>query len=950
MRKIIAVLLTAAAAAAAAPLSAQTVPTVSPGQVPTLGGPIPVDSAVTIGRLANGLRYYIRVNHKPEKRAELRLVVNAGSILETDQQLGLAHVIEHMEFESTRHFPHNDLVSYLQSIGMQFGADLNASTGFDETVYQLTVPTDTARIVTRAFDVLSDWAHGQLFDSSRVVTERGVVREEWRGNKGADDRMMQQWLPIAFKGSRYATRLPIGTEHSIMTATPSRLRPFYNTWYRPDLMAVVAVGDFDPATIEALIKRDFAAIPNPKPEQPRPVFGIPDNTDPLVAIATDKEATSTSVDLLFKMPREPDKTVADYRRDLIEGLYMQMLNDRLSEIAQKPDAPFLGAGAGKGDFYARTVQVFSLSAGVKDGGVDRGAAALLTEARRVDQFGFLPTELQRAKENTQRAYERSYDERDKTNSGSYVGQYVDNFLSGEPIPSVAWEYRTVRQMLPTITLAEVNALARNWITDKNRVIIVQAPDKAGVAVPTRAELLAVADSAAKVQLTPYTETLSASPLLAPIAATGRVVAERKVDAIDLTEWTLSNGVHVLVKPTDFKADEVVMSAYADGGTSLAPDSIYMSASLASDIVGLSGLGNFSAVDLQKKLSGKVASVSAGVGDYDETLSGHASPKDLETMFQLIHLEFTGARLDSAAYQAFRNQMAPYLANRGASPDQVFSDTISVTMAQHDFRARPLTAATFAEVNPHTALDFFKARFADASGFTFVFVGNVNLDTLKALSEKYLATLPAAGHAEQWRDVSKGPPTGVVERVVHRGVEPKATTIIAFTGPVAYTPQHRFDLRALGDLFQIVLDRTLREQLGGTYSPYAGGSMQKVPRGEYTMSVQFGSSPENADKLSRTVFALIDTLQTRGPDSADVEKVREQLLREHEVEVKQNAFWAGNIAGRTHSGEDPAGLAAPYSAMIDALSAAQLKAAAATFFDTKNYAKFVLLPEAKKPTP
>lgn len=910
---------------------------------PAPAGRLPVDSAVTIGTLANGLRYYIRVNHKPEKRAELRLVVNAGSILETDQQRGLAHVIEHMEFESTAHFPHNSLVSYLQSVGMQFGADLNASTGFDETIYQLTVPTDTARIVDKAFEILGDWAHGQLFDSTRVMTERDVVREEWRGDRGAEDRMMRQWLPIAFKGSRYADRLPIGTEHSIMTATPSRLRPFYDTWYRPDLMAVVVVGDVDPAAVERLIQRDFAAIPNPTPEEPRPVAGIPGNAAPLVAITTDKEATGSSVDLIFKAKRRPTVTVADYRRDLMADLYLSMLNNRFSEMAQKPDAPFLDAGASKGDFFARTVEAFSLAADVKDGGIERGTASLIEEARRVNRFGFLPAELQRAKENLARAYERAYAERDKTNSASFVNEYVNNFLEREPIPGIAWEYHAVHALLPAITLAEVNELAQRWITDSNRVVIVEAPDKPGVEVPTRARLVAVMDSAARVPVAPYTETVVAGALLPPITAVGRVVSERHIPAIDVTEWTLSNGARVVVKPTDFKADEVVLNAYADGGTSLAPDSEYESASLAAQIVGLSGLGRFNSVDLTKKLAGKVASVSASIDDDAENLSGHASPKDLETLFQLIHLEFTGARFDPSAYAAFKAQVADYVANRGASPEAVFSDTVQVTMAQHDFRDRPLTAKTFAEVHPDDALAFFKARFAGAGAFTFVFVGNVNLDTLKALSEKYLATLPA-GQPEMWRAVGKGPPTGVVDRVVHKGVEPKAETVIMFTGAVPYTPQNRFAMRALSDLFQIQLDRTLREQLGGTYSPGAGGYVTKVPRQEYTMTVEFSSSPANVDTLAKTVFALVDTLRARGPDSADVEKVRQQLRREHEVEVKQNAFWAGNIAARLHFGEDPAGLGAPYAAMIDALSADQLRDAARTYLNVKNYARFLLLPE------
>ncbi|MGH7668317.1 MAG: M16 family metallopeptidase, partial [Gemmatimonadaceae bacterium] len=418
------VVLALAAAVAAAPLRGQQ----QAPAVTDLAGRLPVDSAVTIGTLPNGLRYYIRVNHKPEKRAELRLVVNAGSILETDQQLGLAHVIEHMEFESTEHFPHNSLVSYLQSVGMQFGADLNASTNFDETIYQLAVPTDTPRIVDKAFQILGDWAHGQLFDSARVAVERNVVLEEWRGDRGAEDRMMRQWLPIAFKGSRYAVRLPIGTEQSIETATPARLRPFYDTWYRPDLMAVIAVGDFDGPTIERLITREFSPLRNPQPQVPRPVEGIPNNAAPLVAITTDKEATGSSVELIFKAKRRPTVTVADYRRELMADLYLSMLNARFSEIAQRPDAPFLDAGASRGDFFARTVEAFTLAADVKDGGIERGTAALIEEARRVDRFGFLAPELARAEQNLARAYERSYDERDKTNSASYVGEYVDNFL------------------------------------------------------------------------------------------------------------------------------------------------------------------------------------------------------------------------------------------------------------------------------------------------------------------------------------------------------------------------------------------------------------------------------------------------------------------------------------------------------------------------------------------
>src|SRR5450759_163914 len=401
----------------AATAVAQT-PAVSPTQ------PLPTDPKVIVGTLPNGLTYYIRKNSRPEKRAELRLVVNAGSILEDDDQRGLAHFVEHTAFNGTTHFKKNDLISYLQSIGVRFGADLNASTNFDETLYILPIPTDTARLVDKAFDILEDFAHGQTFDSLEVVNERGVVLEEWRGGRGANERMMQKWLPIAFKGSRYALRLPIGTDTSIKTAQPSRLRRFYDDWYRPDLEAIVAVGDFDPARIEAFIKQHVSAIPKATNPRPRVTSSIPDNAEPLIAIAADKEAQGSDVDLIFKVPRQQTKTVGDYRRRVMQNLALSMVNERFAEITQKPNAPFLHAGASVEGLFSRTTNAFILSAGVKDGGIEQGAEALLTEAKRVDQFGFLPTELQRAKDDMLRGYEREYTERDKTESGALVGEYI----------------------------------------------------------------------------------------------------------------------------------------------------------------------------------------------------------------------------------------------------------------------------------------------------------------------------------------------------------------------------------------------------------------------------------------------------------------------------------------------------------------------------------------------
>jgi zinc protease len=943
--------LTAAAVLlSAAPIFAQTATSARPALSP-LSAKLPVDPKVKIGTLPNGIRYYIRQNAKPEKRAELRLVVNAGSILENPNQLGMAHMLEHTAFNGTTHFAKNDVIKYLESIGVRFGADLNAYTAFDETVYILPIPTDTARIVDQAFTILSDWAHGQTLDPTEVANERGVVREEWRSGRGAGERMLQQWLPIAFKGSRYAERLPIGNEASIMSATPAKLRQFYNDWYRPDLMAVIAVGDFDPKAIEAQIRTHFGPIPPAKATAPkRPVYDVPGNKAPLVAIASDKEATSSSVDLIYKMPAEPTRTVADYRRDLIERLYLTMLNDRFTEITQKPDAPFLGASASKDAFFARNTEAFTLGAEVKDGGIETGAQALLVEAKRVDEHGFLQSELDRARQNILRAYERSYAERDKTQSGSFVEEYIGNYLRDEAIPGIEYEYKITQELAPTITLADVNKLASSWITDENRVIIAESPIKAGVALPTKEGILSAFDRANKTQVAAWTETLSNDALITTPPAAGTVVSTKALPGIGAVEWKLSNGARVIVKPTDFKADEVIMSASSPGGTSLAEDKDYMSATLASQIVGLGGIGSFNFIDLNKKLTGKAVHVGPIITPTTEGIGASASPKDLETMFQLVYLNFTAPRLDTVAFAAFKQQVGPFLANRGVDPGSVFGDTMTAVMSQHSYRARPITPAVFAEVDPAKAVAFYKNRFADASDFTFVFVGNVDTTTLKPLVEKYIASLPNLSRKEKFIDRGGLPPTGVVQSVVHKGTEPKANSVMYFTGPCTYNPQNRVVMRALTTLVQTRLNETLREKLGGTYSPGVGGGCSLEPHQQYTVQIVFGSSPENVEPLYKATLQLIDSLKASPVSQADVDKVKEEILRSHEVDVKTNGYWASNILARDAAGEDLTSLGSGYDELVKALTPAMLQQAAKQYFNTANYARFVLLPETTAGAP
>ncbi len=928
------------ACAVAFPLAAQQ-PAASPPLTQKLG----VGPEFVLGTLPNGLRYYIRKNTEPAKRAELRLAVNTGSILEDPDQLGYAHFIEHTAFNGTTHFKKNDLIKYLQSIGVRFGADLNASTSFDETVYQLSVPTDTARLLDTAFLILEDWAHGQVFDSTEVVNERGVVVEEWRSRLGANDRMLRAFIPIVLKDSKYATRLPIGTEESILKAQPSVLRRFYQDWYRPDLMAVVAVGDFDVAQVEAMIKQHFGSIPRATSNaRPRVAAAVPDNATPLIAITSDAEATGSSFTIAYKRPHKLVTTVGDYRTQIAEGLYTSMLNARLREIAQKPDAPFLFASVSISGFFAREVSSLNFAASVKDGGIERGTEAVLIEARRVDQFGFLPSELQRAKDNTLRGWQQMYAERNKTSSAAEVGELVRNFLEQEDIPGLQAEYDMTRRFLPEITLAEVNTIARDWIRDENRIALITVPKKPGVSVPTEAQILAMFDRVSKATVTAYTETVTDEPLLDRMPTAGKIVSTRTIDVAGVTEWKLSNGARVFVKPTDFKADEVLFSAYSPGGTSLVSDADFMSASNASGIMRASGVGKFSAIDLGKKLAGKAATLNASIVATTEGLSGSASPKDLETLFQLAYLRFTAPRLDTAAWLAMKGQMDAAVANRGAIPQAAWIDTATVTLTQHNFRSRPPSAATLAEIKPQRALEIYKDRFSNAADFTFVFVGNVTLDSLKPLVEKYLASLPSTGRVESWKDVGDAPPAGVVEKVVRKGTAPQSATLVAFTGPFNYMPETRVVMLGLTTLAQMWLTDALREEMGGTYSPQFGGGGSKIPRPEYQIVIQYTSSPDNADKLWARTLRVIDSLKNVGPGEADLTKVKEQIIRTRELSLKQNAYWMAGITQRDQNGEDIGGLMSAYDTLVKNLTAKDIQDAAKLYLDTKRYVKVVLLPE------
>jgi len=904
--------------------------------------PLPQDSAVIKGTLSNGITYYIRQNPKPENRVELRLVVNAGSILEDDDQQGLAHLCEHMAFNGTEHFHKQELVNFLESIGMRFGADLNAYTSFDETVYMLQIPTDDEEILDKGFLVLEDWAHNVTYDPVEIDKERGVVIEEWRLGRGASQRMRDKQLPVLLKGSRYAHRLPIGQKAVLDTFKYESLTRFYHDWYRPDLMAVVVVGDLDVAQAEQLIRKHFEAIPEPQNPKERKFYPVPDHDRTLYSIATDPEAARSSVSVYYLLDRSSENTHKDYRQSILEQVYNSLFNQRLRELSQKEDPPFIFAYSQKG-MLVRTKDAYILGAMVKDGGIERGLKTLMTEAKRVAQFGFTPSELERQKKAMLRFMEKAFNERDKTESRSYASEYIRNFLQNEPIPGIAYEYELYKKFVPGIRLEEINSLGKNWMNDNNRVILVNAPEKEGVPVPTGDDLKHVLDRVAQTDVTAYSDEVITTPLLETPPKPAPVVQEKKYDDLGVTEWTLANGVKVVLKPTDFKNDEIRFTAFSPGGYSLVDNAELIPAKTADAVIYACGLGAFNRIQLQKLLSDKIAHINPYIRNLTEGISGTASPKDLETLFQLVYLVFTAPRMDSTAFLSYKSKFIASLENRSADPMQVYQDSLTAILTQHHPRYRPFDVSTAKQLDLVKSYQFYKDRFADASDFTFIFVGNFEPQQIKPLVEKYLGGLPSIQRKENWMDRTFDYPKGVIRKEIKKGLEPKGINTIIFAGPAKWSEENVTRLSAMTRVLSIKLRERLREDKSGLYSIRVSGRISHYPRERYTVSVKFGCDPNRVDELTREIFVQIDSLKNYGFPEKYLEKVKKMGQREFETNLKKNSFWLHGLNRVYYNHEDI------YEIMhandrLQQLTMQDIQNAAKEFLNNKNYVQVVLLPE------
>ncbi|HEU4408257.1 MAG TPA: insulinase family protein [Polyangiaceae bacterium] len=905
--------------------------------------PLPLWPEVRSGKLANGLTYYVLKHHKPEKRAFLWLAVNAGSVLEDDDQRGLAHFDEHMAFNGTRRFPKAEIINYLEKIGMRFGADLNAYTGFDQTVYQLEVPTDDPAFMAKGFDILRDWASEVTYDPAEVEKERGVVLEEWRLGRGASQRLFDKQAKVLFKGSRYAERLPIGQPEVLKGAPRAALVRFYQDWYRPDLTAVIAVGDFaDEAAVEREIAARFGDLKGPPAPKPRPAAGVPKAEGTRVSIETDREQPTTTVSVYNMLPHRPESTPRDLRRALVEQVYQTVLNERLGVIARKKDAPFAGASAGV-QSMTREIDAFARSARAKGGKVDEALRALFAEVLRVERHGVTQSELDRARTNIARAYEQNAAEEATMDSRQFSDEITRHFFEAEYMIGRAAERDFALKFLPTVSLDELNSLAKGFGGADNRVIVVAGPD--GKPLPTKERVLALVDEVAKAALEPWEDKAVSGALLAQPPKPGAIVKEGKIEAIGVTEWTLSNGVRVVVKPTDFEADSVLVEGSSPGGLATASAAQFADARFADDVAPLGGVGELDVDALAKVLAGKRVAAAASIGETTDGIEAASSARDVETMFQLIYLRMTAPRKDDDAIAVWRANTAERLADRLRVPEVQFSLRSGEVLWKNNPRRLPPQPADVQKFDANKAFDFYRARFADATDFTFVVVGAVDLAKLRPLVETYLASLPAKGRVEKERDVGARRVAGVVKKSWALGQEPKARVTMLYHGDEPWARDKERDLYVLGRVLSIRLREVLREDLGGVYGVGAGGGIARAPHQERSFSINFGCDPARAGELIKATHAEIAAIAANGIGDGYLEKIRQIFLRERETQLKTNRVWASWLSNSRRFNDDPTIILDP-SGMLARMTSERVKAAAKHYLDGKHYYEAVMLPAAE----
>ncbi|MBP1671201.1 MAG: pqqL [Bacteroidetes bacterium] len=873
---------------------------------------LPLDPKVRTGVLENGLTYFVVQNAEPKGQAEFYIAQKVGSILEDDNQRGLAHFLEHMAFNGSKNFPGNGIISYLEKIGVKFGANLNAGTSFDQTIYNISsVPVKRQGIIDSCLLILHDWSCAISLTTEDIEKERGVIREEFRTSSSAMLRMIEKMMPEIMPGSRYAYRLPIGTLNVINNFTPQEIRDYYNKWYRPDLQGIIVVGDIDAAAVEAQIKTMFGSIPKPVNPAPRIELPVPDTKDALISVATDPEASTTTLQVMYKhdvLPKEIRATAASIVMDYMNTMVTGMLNSRFQDLGQKPDAPFTYAQASYGNFcfgITQTKDAFTLGAGVKEGKMNESLKALINEAEKVRRFGFTPSEYDRAKANYMSRLEQIYKEKEKQKNSFYVNQIVDHFITNNAYAGIETEYALMQQVAPAITVEQINEYAKSLPVDQNLAIAVMMPKKEGLKVPANEELMTVYQNALKEQVEPYKETLSKEPLVPVAPKAGKVISEVKEPMSGATVWNMSNGATVVVMKTDFKDDQIMFSATSKGGYSLLDKSDIVATKVINDVAAIGGLGNFSATDLKKVLAGKNVSVRSNIGMMSEGLSGSSTPKDIETFMQLVYLSFTSIRQDNEAFQSYLGKMKAQLENMAAQPMVAFSDTVQKVLYNSNPYAKRLDLDMLAKVNYEKTLQLAKARFENAADFTFIFVGNVDPAVLKPLAETYIGSLPAnKTQKENWKNTGMIPVKGKVVNHFDKDMQtPKATVYTFFSGKVPYTLENVLLASMTKQVFDMVFTRTIREDEGGTYGVGVSMNVTYFPQEYFTFMFGFDTDVALKERLLKRAHLEINNVIEKGVSPADFSKIIEYMQKTNTQNLRENSYWLGAISNRYLIGKD-----------------------------------------------
>ncbi len=936
IRNLLFSLLTITLALVATSLQAQTV--------------LPLNPKIKMGKLENGLTYYILPNKKPENKVELRLAVNVGAINEDDDQQGLAHMCEHMAFNGTKNFKKNDIISFLQDIGVGFGSDLNAYTGFDETVYILPIPTSKPENLEKGFQVLEDWAHNVSYNNEDIDGERPIILEESRLGKGANDRMFRKLYPKLFKGSLYANRLPIGVDSIIKNFPYPAIKRFYKDWYRPNLMAVIVVGDITVEKAEALIRKHFTGLTNPTTIRERKYASVPAYAASDALVVTDKEATSYQVSVQYPAFVKQDLvTDADYRNMEVRSLFSTIFNQRMQELTQKENPPFLYAYGSFGS-YARGYDAFSLTAGSGTNAPSTALTAVMTEVERAKRFGFTQAELDRAKKSYLNRMEKSYNDRDKTESASLIDELVQNFLDHEAAPGIEVEFDLSKKIIPTVTLNDINAVLDVIKGDKNKLVAVMGPEGTSkLVLPDSLQLMQTMAATEKADVKAYEEKAVATNLLSKEPKAGKVVSKTVNAKLGTTELKLSNGVTVILKKTDFKNDEIVMSAARFGGKNEYGLKDKYNAEYATQIVATMGFGTFSPVDLRKSLAGKTAAASDLFSDTKDGFNGSSSVKDVETMLQLVYLHVTAPRKDTALFNSFISKNKSQLAMLSANPQAAFVDTFYKTM----FRNNPLApvavphAEYFDQVQIDRAMEIYKAHFGDMSGMQFAFVGNLDEQKMIPLIEKYIASLPATGKKFTYTDNKVRTAKGKINLNTYKGKEEKSLILAVFAGETPFSEDEALKANALTQVLNIRIIEELREKVQGIYGGGIFGGLDKVPYNSYSFIAQLPCGPEKADTLTKALQNEIEKIRKNGIEESYLSKVKKQWLETHKESIKSNATWAGNIISSKVEGDDIDRFV-NYEKYVEKLTTADIKKVANTYLNSNNMMIATLMPEKYNP--